>query len=179
MGRGIQLAIQAIPAILLKLPSFVLAIVGQGYAEAQLRIVAEHTGVAENIMWLGWRNHADMLRLVMASKIGLIPHIVNEHKNTTVPNKIFDYMAVGIPVVSSDALPLKRIIEETNCGLVFENNNTSDLAAKILAVSQSKISFGENGKKAVLKQYNWRNDEQALINAVERFGRKVDTPDAV
>ena len=51
--------------------------------------------------------------------ICIIPHEKCELTNTTVPNKLFEYFCYGKHVIVSDAAPLKRIINETNSGIVF------------------------------------------------------------
>ena len=50
--------------------------------------------------------------------VGLVPHHADEAWNTTIPNKLFDYMAAGLPVISSDARPCARILRSTGAGLI-------------------------------------------------------------
>ena len=69
-------------------------------------------GIDDYVLWVGWIRHEEMNALISESKVGIIPHYTSDHVNTTIPNKIFDYMAHGLPVISSDAIPMKRILEE-------------------------------------------------------------------
>ena len=91
------------------------------------------------------------------------------HTNTTVPNKLFDYMACGLPVVASDAIPLKRIITEENCAVAFRSGDSKDLTRAIWEVYCSKVDYGENGKKAAMTKYNWQIEETRLLNVVLRM----------
>jgi glycosyltransferase involved in cell wall biosynthesis len=92
----------------------------------------------------------------------MIPQPNNEYINTTIPHKLFEYMHVGRPIIVSDALPLKRIITETNAGIFFISDNTEDFAGKIILLKESKIPYGENGKKAVEEKYNWSVESEKL-----------------
>ena len=121
----------------------------------------------KHVLWLGWVDHSELYNYIKACKIGIIPHLVTNHVNTTIPNKIFDYMGCGIPVVSSDAQPMKRIIDEEQCGLTFESGNADRLAKAILEVFHSSIDYGKNGKESVRCKYNWQEDEKRLYGMIE------------
>ena len=51
--------------------------------------------------------------------VGVIAYDVSEFTNTTVSNKLFHYMAAGIPIVATDMAPTRRIIEEVGCGRII------------------------------------------------------------
>ena len=106
--------------------------------------------------------------------IGLIPHYATEAWNTTIPNKLFDYMALGLPVIVSEARPTPRIVEETACGEVFRDRNASDLARCILALTDPNgaIARRTNGRAAVRTRYNWTHDSRVFVDAVEAMGRR-------
>ncbi len=73
-------------------------------------------------------------------------------------------MAYGLPVIASDVAPVKRIIEEEMCGVTFEANSLNDFVRAVLRVyCDQQNHFGENGKKAVLKRYNWKEDSAILL----------------
>jgi glycosyltransferase involved in cell wall biosynthesis len=77
-------------------------------------------------------------------------------------------MAERLPVIASDIVPLKRVIEEEKCGVIFEANcerSFVDAVGKVYADKENRM--GENGKAAVLKRYNWRNDSKVLLQAFE------------
>ena len=87
----------------------------------------------------------------------------------TIPNKLFDYMSVSLPVIASDAKPMKRILEEKKCGLTFRSGDSSDLAKVCINMYNSNVQFGENGRDAIQSEYNWKYDEQRLINILNQF----------
>jgi len=169
LGRGIQIVLDAIPDIIKIIPEFQFVIVGDGYASEQIKQMIIDKGVEKYVFWVGWQNHDDMLCLIRESKVGIIPHFTSAHVNTTIPNKIFDYMACGLPVISSDAIPMKRILDEEKCGITFESGNSKDLANSIVTVYKSSYNFGVNGINAVKTKYNWEEDAKRLVSVVESF----------
>ena len=168
LGRGIQTVLAAMPEIVRAVPNFLFVVAGDGYAVGQLKAMVEQQGLEEHVMWLGWVDHHRMFDLLKACKLGIVPHLVTDHVNTTIPNKVFDYMGAGLPVVASDAIPLKRILEEEKCGLTFRSGDASDLARAVIGLQSSDSEFGRNGRAAVQAKYNWSRDAARLLSAVER-----------
>jgi len=169
MGRGIQCVLDAIPKIIQNIPDFLFVIVGDGYAKEILNKIVMEKSLEKHVLWIGWVDHSELYDYIKACRIGIIPHLVTNHVSTTIPNKIFDYMGCGIPVISSDAKPMKRIVDEEQCGITFENSNADSLAKAILEVFNSNIDYGKNGEEAVRRKYNWREDEKRLCKALEKL----------
>lgn len=99
------------------------------------------------------------------SDVCLVPHNKNSHTDTTIPHKLFQYMLEGKPVVVSSCKPLKRVVEETDSGLVSEAGKKKDLADKIIDLYNNenlRRELGENGKKAAQGRYNWQKETGSL-----------------
>lgn len=169
MGRGIQTVIRAIPGIVKEVPDFFFVVVGDGYAVKQLKELAQKVKAQNYILWTGWIEHKALFSYIRACKIGVIPHLRSDHVDTTIPNKIFDYMGCGLPVIASDARPMKRILNEEQCGLTFKSGDAKSLIETIVKFRNPKHNFGENGKRAVKLKYNWTVDEERLLNLVCSF----------
>jgi len=168
-GRGIQTVIEAIPLIVKKIPDFLFVIVGDGYAVSYFKDMAREIGVEDYILWVGWVDHDELFAYINDSKVGLIPHFSSEHVNSTIPNKLFDYMALGLPALVSDALPLDRIVREEECGLSYKSGDAGDLQLALLELYNSDTDFGSRGKEAVNSKYNWKNDEDELLRVIGLF----------
>lgn len=167
LGRGIQTVIEAIPEIVDKIPDFQFVVVGDGYASRQLQQASKDKGLSEYVLWVGWVDHEELSALISESKVGIIPHYTSDHVNTTIPNKIFDYMARGLAVISSDAIPMKRILEEEKCGVAFKSGSSADLADAVIKLYNSDFDWGAHGINAVNIKYNWEQDEKRLLKAIE------------
>jgi len=168
LGRGLHTVIEAIPEIVKKIPSFLFVVLGDGYAVERLKGMIREKRLENHILWVGWVYHESVYDYIRKCKIGLIPHLSTEHTNTTVPNKLFDYMGIGLPVVTTNAASLERILSEENCGLVFESSDAHGLAKAVIEIYQSENKFGENGNKAVRTKYNWERDEKKLLETINK-----------
>jgi glycosyltransferase involved in cell wall biosynthesis len=170
-NRGIIIVLKAIPYIVKDIPNFLFVIIGDGYAKENIHQFIINNNLSEYVLWLGWIDHKKIYSYIKESNIGLIPHLSTEHTNSTIPNKIYDYMACGIPVVSTDTVPMKRLLEEENCGVTFKSGNPVDLAKEIVNLYRSANMYGQNGLEAIRYKYNWNIEEQKLINVVSSIIR--------
>jgi len=113
------------------------------------------------IKYHGVINRKKIQELIGMSKIGLvILHPTPNHLNS-LPTKMFEYMAGGIPVIASDFPLWKRIIEDNNCGICV---NPFDLNAILKAIrffidnEIERARMGANGKIAVINKYQWEKE---------------------
>jgi glycosyltransferase involved in cell wall biosynthesis len=144
-------------------------VVGGGRDEELFITRARAAGILDaNITFLGRLSHANALDVVARADIGIIPHHATESWNTTIPNKLFDYMAAGLAVVSSDARPCVRIVEETRCGVTFSSGDTRSLVEAITraAAPDALGRMAAAGRRAVLERYNWERDTEHLLGAI-------------
>jgi glycosyltransferase involved in cell wall biosynthesis len=116
--------------------------------------------------------HVDAIRVVAQAHVGLVPHEARESWNTTIPNKLFDYMAAGLAVVSSDAAPAARVVKETGAGLVFQSGDGNALAEMIRRCLDVPAweQYRRAGQEAIRSRYNWESDTRVLLEAVSRVG---------
>lgn len=168
-ARGIDTAIHAVYLVREQIPGLKFLIVGSGRHEDDFRALVEKLQLEQYVQFLGWLDYSWAIRVILESDIGLVPHYATESWNTTVPNKLFDYMSMGKPVIVSNAKPTERIVREERCGVVFKEKDPEDLARAILMLEDqaTREEMGQHGKDAVAKKYNWTVDEQRLFWALE------------
>jgi glycosyltransferase involved in cell wall biosynthesis len=169
--RGIHLVIRAMPDLLKEFAGLTLVLVGNGTRRDELMALANSLGVADAVRFPGWVDLKNVPEYIRASSICLIPHLRSEHTDTTLPNKLFDYMAFGKPVVASDCRPLRRVIEETGCGRTFRSGDVEDLKRILRTMLRGvdRESMGRNGLRAVEEKYNWNVDERVFLAALDRL----------
>ncbi len=158
--RGIDTAIKAMPDVLESIPDALLLLVGKGLPEyeAQVHELCRQLNVEHAVDFTGWVNFEKVPAYIDISKICLVPHHSNTHTNTTIPHKLFQYMALKKPVIVTDCPPLKRIIEESNAGLVIPSGDHQGLKNAVLKLHndpQYSAMLGDNGRSAVESRYNW------------------------
>jgi len=93
-------------------------------------------------------------------------HPVPNHQRS-LPNKLFEYMAAGIPVVASNFPLWREIIEGNHCGICVDPLKPKEIAAAIeylISNPEKAREMGENGRRAVVEKYNWGSEEIKLLN---------------
>jgi len=100
--------------------------------------------------------------------IGMLPLYRNEHMDTTLPNKLFDYMSAGLPVITSDTVPSARVVKAERAGVVFEARSVESLADAVISLADAGLrgEMGYNGRAAVERRYNWERDAETLATTV-------------
>jgi glycosyltransferase involved in cell wall biosynthesis len=164
--RGVAEAVRAMPAILKVFPKTTLMIVGDGDERAKIERVITDCGVAKNVELLGYREHSSLPALYAAADIGLLPFLPGRHVRITLANKLFDYMAAGLPIVAADLAPMRRILAETEAGELFTPGDPESLAATVIDLLGDpgrRERLGENGRRAAMQKYHWGEDERRLI----------------
>lgn len=141
--------------------------------EAYLRsLIAKH-GITNNVELWGYRPFHQFYSFMNMSSVNIIPHNRSGHTDHTIPHKLFQAMMVGKPVIVSSCKPLKRTVESSNAGLVFEAENAEDLARQILALYQNPAlceSFGRNGKTATIDgEMNWEREGEKLLSLYAKY----------
>lgn len=128
-----------------------------------------------NVNFLGKLPHKQLLDFLKSQDLGIVPHIKSDVIEYTIPNKIFDYMAQSLPVIVSSVKPLQRIVEETNCGYIFEAENAISLEKLIreIYINRGELpNKAQNGYQAIKNKYNWGNDEKNLLNIVNEYTKE-------
>ena len=143
-----------------------LWILGAGSYVQDLKRIAEEEGVSDTVHFEGWKKYDEMQTYFGKSNVCLIPHIKSDHTDSTIPHKIFQYMYAGKPMLVSNCDPLKRIVEETNSGEVFEFDSPENFASNLEKLIQNTEYFSQEfvakSQDLVLNNYNWELDSKVL-----------------
>jgi glycosyltransferase involved in cell wall biosynthesis len=184
--RGLEDIIRAMPAVLRRISQARLYIAGPGNYIPRLRSLAEELGVGERVRFTGMVPFAEIRTYIEQSDLCLVPHIYSGFINTTIPNKLFQYMALEKPVLVSNAKPLARIVNESRCGLVFRSGDAADAADKIIRLYESPATaeMARRGSQTVRERYLWKHAAPALLAIYagldrERRGKKAAASAAV
>lgn len=90
-----------------------------------------------------------------------------ENMNVTIPNKIFDYIMVGKPIICSNLKSLARLIEKHHIGLVidFETDEIYRIAYKVekFINNKSLIKNIEANIRKIQEIYSWEKQEETLV----------------
>ncbi|MBU0661708.1 MAG: glycosyltransferase family 4 protein [Bacteroidetes bacterium] len=175
--RGLESVIKSMPQIVREIKNFHLILVGKGSNYEDLVNLANTLQVSSYISFEGWQLTNILSSYIKASSLCLIPHLKTAHTDNTIPHKLFQYMILEKPVVASNCDPIKRIIDETQAGVIYESNNEVDLAEKIIHLYKNpelQLEMGRRGKKAVMEKYNWYETSRELISLYSNLESKKE-----
>ncbi len=172
VDRGLETAIKAMKTVAERIPDALLLLVGSGKNGGDLRRLAAKENVEQWVEFVDWVPFSQVPSYMIASRIGIIPQPANAANNTTLPHKLFQYMLLKRPVLVSDAAPLKRVVEECRCGLVFRSDNEADFARAAVELLRSAEPFGENGYRKVIEKYNWRETAKTLTAFYQQINQR-------
>lgn len=148
-----------------------LQLAGDFYEREVEAEVKRHAGWS-NVDALGYIDRASVRYLLSRSFAGLlIFHPVPNHVDAQ-PNKMFEYMSAGIPVIASNFPLWREIIEGNHCGLCVDPLHPEAIATAIdfvLGNPDLARQMGENGRRAIESRYNWSIEEKKLLNFYERL----------
>ena len=150
-------------------------LIGDGRDYARFRARAGELGLGPpEVVFHGRLPHEEALGILGRAHVGVVPHHATESWNTTIPNKLFDYMAAGLAVVTSTAAPALRIVSETRAGVSFRSGSAADLAEKVgqLLEISTWDQYRRNGQDAIRRRYNWERDSRILLDVVDRIGER-------
>jgi len=179
--RGIDTAIKAMSKVVEEIPDAKLLLVGGKASkeyEGYLRKLCKDLKIENNVEFTGWVDFNLVPSYISLSDVCLVPHLASGHTNTTIPHKLFQYMAMEKPVIVTDCKPLKRIVEECKCGIVVPSGDYNKMAEAIIMLYQNKEyarKLGKNGRRAVEEKYNWENEAKKLCELYERLEEEVKT----
>ena len=170
--RGLETAIKAMPALVDAVPNARLLLVGsaeEDVYEQSLRDLVADLGIEDHVTFTGWVDFEQVPGYMAASDVCFVLHRENPHTATTVPHKLFQYMALSKPVVVTDVGPLGRIVREYDAGRVIDDGAVDEMATAVaeLADDALRARLGANGRRAVEETYNWQADADTLLDVYD------------
>jgi glycosyltransferase involved in cell wall biosynthesis len=120
--------------------------------------------LAGRIHHIPWIESIEFPAYLEICDICVAPFHKNPQHESGVANKIYDYMLGGKPVIASNCKPQQNLIEKHNCGIIFENKTEFyDAIISLLYNKPLRENMGENGRQAIMKEYNTDIVKENLI----------------
>jgi glycosyltransferase involved in cell wall biosynthesis len=115
---------------------------------------------------------AELKRYTPLASLGFtLDGFENENYLFNLPNKIFDYIHAGVPVVASPIPEVKYIIEQYTCGICLQSMKTKDIARQIESLMNDPQQYQLLKKNTVLaaKELCWENEQNKLTAIYQPF----------
>lgn len=166
-GCGVETAIRALELLG---DGHVLVVLGWAWRQDVLERLAAEKGVAAQVRFLPGVPQDEMFRLVASADVGLIPTEPNTVGNRLgIPNKLFESLMSGLPVVASDVPEVAAIVRETGAGVLYPSatpQNPAALAEGIHTLLSDRALWetcSEAGLRASRQQLNWDVESARLV----------------
>jgi len=167
--RGIHESMAAVLAV----PEAVLVLLGYGPWRGELaRMVAEppHRG---RTFLIDAVPSSELLEWVASSDAVLMPYRPSPNYQQATPNKLFEAMAAGVPVVASDMSAMAHIVNETGCGVLVDPLVPASIAdglrKVLLAPPGERAAMVERCLRAHREIYSWSTQEGRLLDLYARL----------
>lgn len=124
------------------------------------------------VEYMGVVDHTRVWELMNRSLAGLLFFYPEPNHINSVPNKMFEYMAGGIPILCSDFEDWRQIIAANRIGLACDPTNTDAIAAlmrQIIENPEEARAMGDRGRATVMAQFRWENEAAKLVALYERL----------
>ncbi|MBT9140000.1 MAG: Spore coat protein SA [Dehalococcoidia bacterium] len=155
--QGIQYLISSAPQVLRESPATKFLIVGDGMMKDTLIRMVKQLDLESNFIFTGTVSYQDVPKYINASKLCVAP-FVKEKDDKMSPLKIYEYLACGKPVVTSNVRGAGDVVTENNAGLAVNPENPEALAEaiiKLLEDRELRESMGRNGRRLIVEEYSW------------------------
>jgi glycosyltransferase involved in cell wall biosynthesis len=120
----------------------------------------------KNVKYYGLVNRKEVSKILSRSKAGIVTFLPAPNHIYSQPNKMFEYMSVGIPIITSNFPLWKEVVEDNNCGITVVPTEPKSIAKaidKLIENDNLAKKLGQNGKEATLNKFSWNAEENKLF----------------
>lgn len=160
-NRGVE---EAIDAVAHHLERCALVVIGYGHHRPVLEEMVRERGLEDRVKFFGPIPNDELLGYTATADVGLCCIKGNSLSyRWSLPNKLFEYMMAGIPVVASDYEEMGRVVKETGVGAVCDPDDPASIATAVKTVLDDPDRY-RLATRAAIQRYNWSVEEKNLLD---------------
>lgn len=171
MNRGAEEAIMAIKYLS---NDIILLIIGGGEVYAQLAEIVKKEHLQDRVMFKPRMPYNDLMSYTRLSDIGLsLDKDTNINYRYSLPNKLFDYIQAGVPILCSNLVEVENIVNTWQIGVVTHSHDPENIASEITDMLKNKEQY-HNWKmnlERAAKILHWENEKHNLYEIYTPFIR--------
>lgn len=168
MHRGAEEMVEAMTL----LPECVLLFLGDGDVVAFLKQKVQNLGLADRVLFLSKMPYLAMMQYTRLADIGLsLDKDTNLNYRFSLPNKLFDYIHAGIPVLASPLPEIKKILDTYQTGLCIVNHEPAEIARTAMTMlgDEKRMAEWKTQCLAAAESLCWENEEKILLEIYAKF----------
>ena len=167
-GRNLEVLVDAMRHV--QNPSVVLVVLGDGLLLRSLQNKALAVELRERVYFHPAVPQKDLLTFTVAADAGVIPYqatCLNNHYCT--PNKLFEFIAAGLPILASDLPEIRKMVEGQQIGSVGDTSTPEKLASLIddFFGDEQRLASWRANLATVREQICWEEEEKELVKIYE------------
>jgi glycosyltransferase involved in cell wall biosynthesis len=115
----------------------------------------------KRVDYLGWLEPARMPGVLANSDVGIICYLPKPNHLHAMPNKLFEFMAAGLPIIASDFPLWKMLVEGNQCGICVDPLQPQQIARAIVRIierPEERKAMAANSRIAAEEKYNWEQE---------------------
>jgi glycosyltransferase involved in cell wall biosynthesis len=148
-----------------------IVLVGEGQQREELEALAKAEGV-DNFVRLGLMPKKDLVPYVQHAMVSLVPLKGTPVLNTSSPNKFFESLAAGVPVIQNTDGWMKQFLEEHKVGFTLDPDDSkalADLLIELDAKSELIKDMGALAKLVAIKEFDKNKLAEKMLKAIEQL----------
>ncbi|NVK28931.1 MAG: glycosyltransferase [Flavobacteriia bacterium] len=166
VDRGMEEALEAIEP----LSGAVLLIVGNGDAVPRLKRQVVELGIEKKVIFVDKVPYARLLSYTRVANVGLsLDKPTSINYMYSLPNKLFDYLHSDIPVLTSQVVEVKKIVDEYNVGITVNSSSVEALREGLKKMMDSPSDRFNKGIARAKAELNWPQERKVLADLLRPF----------
>ncbi len=158
MGRGAEELLGALKV----LKNVSLLVVGSGDVLDALKKQVNELDIGKRVKFVHRVSWEELMRYTISADIGVtLDKDFNDNYRFSLPNKLFDYISAGIPVLASDLPEVKKIITENDCGIIIDEVTIEKISASVISLRGDRVKLDKIRKNAVSASKSLRWDTES------------------
>lgn len=149
-----------------------LMIIGNGDAIPVLKSMVKEMGIMDRVKFFPRMSYPEMMNLSSLANLGLsLDKDTNLNYRYSLPNKLFDYMRAGIPILAGDLPEVGRLIRETGAGFLLDEVEPSAIADAVerLQDDPERISEAARRAKEASENLSWKKEFQPVLKKLREI----------
>ncbi len=171
LERGVKVMIEAFTIVKKQIDSR-LTLVG-GFYDKKLEEWAKDFDQKNNleIEWNGWINYQDLAPIFSKASVGLCLLQNQARYDRAIATKVFEYLIMGVPVLSSKGYLVEKLIGKGKCGRIVNATKIEEVAEGMINLLENDDLevMGSNGLQFSREKFIWERREQNLLDVVRKL----------
>jgi glycosyltransferase involved in cell wall biosynthesis len=167
LWHGLETLLPAFRGLLAELPMAHLLVVGEGPRKAWIEGYAEGAGIAQAVTLTGWVPHTDLPGAIARMDVATAPYPAAAGHYFS-PLKLYEYLAVGRPVVASRIGQTAALLGETEAALLVQPGDVQALTAALLRVAQHPALAETLARNAAVegRRHDWADNARKVVSLI-------------